>query len=153
MRNKKRNPNRSISSTDSRIQKRPKPLCASLNSDESEVNLSENKSVYSWLSNPVENGYIQHPKAGWLIHPSFYDDDDPLCDAKRTCRHRRDCKEVRMRMAVFQYLRAEQQNTPLSYREVELLWGVSHSTVQRRKLYMELKSDVWFLMTPFKREW
>lgn len=118
---------------------------------DSESSFGDSKSAYSWLSNTVENGYIYHPRAGWIIHPSFYDDDEPLCDAKAICRHERDCKEIRMRMAVFAYIRAEQRNTPLSYREVELLWGVSHSTVQRRKLFMELQSDVWFLMTPMKK--
>lgn len=110
-------------------------------------------SNYSWLNKPcIENGYIFHPKAGWIIHPSYYNDDEPLCNPKHPCHHKRDCKEVRMRMAVYQYIRAEQTNTALSYREVELLWGVSHSTVQRRKLSMQSQSDVFFLMTPFKHK-
>lgn len=145
---------KSIPSMDSRSLKRPK-LCndVACATKDSETSLGESKSAYAWLNNTVENGYIYHPRAGWIIHPSFYDEDEPLCDAKAVCRHERDCKEIRMRMAVFAYIRAEQRNTPLSYREVELLWGVSHSTVQRRKLFMELQSDVWFLMTPMKKVW
>lgn len=114
-------------------------------------NIKKSRFVYAWLNSSIENGYIFHPKAGWIIHPSFYDEDGPLCHAKSICTHQRDCKEVRMRMAVYQYIRAEERNMPLSYREVELLWGVSHSTVQRRKLVMESKSDIFFLMTPFKK--
>lgn len=136
---KRRPPSRSDSSAESRTSKRPR--CSG----------NGERSAYAWLKNPVENGYIRHPRAGWIIHPSFYDDEEPLCGAKSVCGHRRDCKEVRMRMAVFQYIRAEERNTPLSYREVELLWGVSHSTVQRRKVFMQVKSDVLFLLTPYKK--
>lgn len=146
---KKRSKSRSSSpcSMESRISKQMKYL----HQQHQQHKQDAAKSAYSWLNNRVENGYILHPKAGWIIHPSFYDEDKPLCDAKSVCVHQRDCKEVRMRMAVYQYIRAEQKNTPLSYREVELLWGVSHSTVQRRKMFMQAQSNVLFLITPFKK--
>lgn len=148
---RKRTPrSRSASSVETGSSKRQKASSTPL-LDAKEGGANDTKSAYGWLKNPVENGYIQHPRAGWIIHPSFYDEDEPLCDAKGVCTHRRDCKEVRMRMAVFQYIRAEERKTPLSYREVELLWGVSHSTVQRRKVFMQVKSDVLFLITPYKK--
>lgn len=143
---------RSATSTDSRISKKAK-LHEESSTDVRGI-CDQNPSLpsaYAWLRNPVESGYIYHPKAGWIIHPSYYDDEQPLCDSKSVCIHHRDCKEVRMRMAVYQYIRAEERKTPLSYREVELLWGVSHSTVQRRKTSMQQRSDVMFLVTPVKK--
>lgn len=107
-------------------------------------------SAYTWLQNEVQRGYIKHPDAGWIMHPSYYDDETPLCATDAECRHKRDCKEVRIRMAVYCYIRAERNKTPLSYREVELLWGVSRSTIQRRKVIMGAKSKVLFLLTPYK---
>lgn len=114
-------------------------------------NNENGSSSYKWFDNPVvHNGYIKHPTAGWIMHPSYFKDEESLCKANDICAHDRDCKELRIRMAVFSYIRSEQRKTPLSYREVELLWSVSRSTVQRRKISMVKQSNVYFLVTPTK---
>lgn len=113
--------------------------------------------TYGWLASPVsKEGYIRHPEIGWLPHPSFYQDSgisNKLCKTLDICKkgnHTMDCKETRLRMAAYYYIRAEKNGQALSYRELEMLWGVSRSTIQRRKRELMGKSNINFLINAQK---
>lgn len=88
----------------------------------------------SWIDDPPENGYIRHPDAKWLMHPSFFDNDHPLCPYSSPCIHERDCRSTRVLMATLSYIRNEKYTT---YRDLELIWGVSRSTIQRKRKKIE----------------
>ena len=85
-----------------------------------------------WAYKDVSHGHIRHPEVGYLVHPSYFDHKfgrERLCPYGKRCAHRPDCNTIRVLMAS----RAYMQNTQnLSYRDVEAVWGVSRSTVQRR---------------------
>ena len=121
------------------------------------------ESIPAWAQAKPLDGYIKHPVAGYVMHPSFYNNfhlqdcnliakhlhdgevDDPLCSPRKQCIHVRDCFEIRVRMAVLSYL----QNN-ISYRDAEYIWGVSRSTIQRRKAMLEEVSPLIFLLIPFR---
>ena len=121
------------------------------------------ETIPAWARAKPLDGYIKHPVAGYVLHPSFYNNfhlqdcnlianhlhdgevDDPLCSPGKHCIHVRDCFEVRVRMAVLSYL---QHN--ISYRDAEYIWGVSRSTIQRRKAMLEEVSPIIFLLIPFR---
>lgn len=103
---------------------------------------------FSWISNPPEAGYIQHPDAKLLIHPSFFSEEGfELCRYNDRCIHERNCGETRIRMAAMSYLRHKDCTT---YRDLELIWGVSRSTIQRKTNEIQTKklSDLIFLLNP-----
>lgn len=125
----------------------------------SKQNCSKRKRVSTWSFSPIK-GYIMHPTAGLLMHPSFYthtpkevhsgvmyepEVDDPLCAPSAQCHHERDCFEMRVAMAVMAHRRGA------SYRDAEVIWGVSRSTIQRRRVKMRGRSAIHFLVTPMRK--
>lgn len=103
-----------------------------------------NEEVPAWTRGRAIDGYIEHPERGLIMHPSFFDDEGALCEAdiRCTCSFR-NCFETRVVMAV-----RSKVHHKISYREAELVWDVSRSTIQRRHMNMERrgKSDIVFLL-------
>lgn len=101
---------------------------------------------FSWVNNEPVQGYIEHPDAKWLMHPSFFDDGEfSLCLYNERCVHERDCAQTRLNMAAMSYLRNRYTTT---YRDLELVWGVSRSTIQRKVSEIEetKKADLQFIL-------
>lgn len=111
-------------------------------------NRKQGSDSFSWISNPPEAGYIRHPDAKFLIHPSFFSEEGfELCGYNDRCVHDRNCAETRIRMAAMSYLRHKDCTT---FRDLELIWGVSRSTIQRKTNEIQTKklSDLIFLLNP-----
>lgn len=111
-------------------------------------NRKQGTNSFSWILNKPEHGYIRHPDAKLLIHPSFFREDGfELCAYNDRCTHERNCGETRIRMAAMSYLRNKNTTT---YRDLELIWGVSRSTIQRKTNDIQSKkqSDLIFLLNP-----
>lgn len=89
---------------------------------------------FAWSKCKPHHGYIRHPDAKWLMHPTFFDDSQPLCDFNASCPHDRPCGETRLLMATFSYLRNQDVT---SFRDMEAIWGVSRSTIQRKTKRLE----------------
>lgn len=95
----------------------------------------------TWVMTCPVDGYIRHPEAKWLMHPSFFDPIQRLCSSSMSCTHYRSCGETRAIMAALSYIRNERV---VSYRDLEALWGVSRSTIQRKKKKLENQSTDLF---------
>lgn len=111
-------------------------------------NRKQGTDSFSWISNPPEAGYIRHPDAKLLIHPSFFNEDGfELCGYNERCMHERNCGETRIRIAAMTYIRHKDCTT---YRDLELIWGVSRSTIQRKtsEIHTKKLSDLIFLLNP-----
>lgn len=92
----------------------------------------------NWLRNDPVDGYITGRHRRWIMHPTFYPD---LCDFQSNCPCERNCPETRVLMAVRAYNRREG-----TFRDMEALWKVSRSTIQRRKAALENQSNLVYLM-------
>lgn len=80
------------------------------------------------------------------MHPSFFDDGEfSLCSYNERCVHERDCAQTRLNMAALSYMRNRNKTT---YRDLELVWGVSRSTIQRKVSEVEerKKPDLQFIV-------
>lgn len=102
------------------------------------------KDTFAWSRRDPVDGYIQHPDAEWLMHPSFFDLDYKLCPYNGKCGHEKDCGEKRLHMAAMSYLRNKDCT---SFRDLESIWGVSRSTIQRKtnEIQQNKTSDMLFL--------
>lgn len=88
--------------------------------------------IMSWASGTVHNGRIHHPEVGYLIHPSYFSNNhgrQTLCSYRKKCSHQPACRDIRALMAARSYM---ENRDHLSYRDIEAVWGVSRSTVQRK---------------------
>lgn len=91
-----------------------------------------------WLERDPEGGYIIGRHGRWIMHPTFY---STLCTFTSTCDCEKSCPETRVLMAVKAYNR--NQGT---FRDMEALWGVSRSTIQRRRATLRNRSDLVYLL-------
>lgn len=82
----------------------------------------------AWSQVNPTAGYIKHPDAGWIIHPSMFERDYKLCKYCASCPHKRSCTNLRLEQALTLY---KNNKDVLSMRDIEILWGVSRSTVSR----------------------
>lgn len=96
-----------------------------------------------WATRDATNGYIEHPEAGPMMHPSFYDN---LCPYPGHCIHDNVCWEIRVLMAVRNYNLSPSKTT---YRDQELIWGVSRSTIQRKKVQFDKRAKLHSGSTDF----
>lgn len=135
-------PNGSTVITNAAIQ----PIQKSINRRSRMYGIKRGNDAFSWARKAPRNGYIQHPDAKWLMHPSFFNDGDhKLCQYGKRCMHERDCSELRVNMATLSYLRNRKYT---SFRDMELIWGVSRPTIQRKaRSVLETKqSDFKFIL-------
>lgn len=76
--------------------------------------------------------------------PSFFMESlGRMCEFGEECGHEVNCGVSRLRNAVFVYLRT---GGKASYRDLEMVWGVSRSTIQRESVRLQGKSDLYFLV-------
>lgn len=93
------------------------------------------RDIMSWSEYPrLKDGHIRHPEVGYMIHPSYFEQRRhitlcPYRPSSSSCKHEPLCKDVRSLMAARAYM---ENRDELSYRDVEAVWGVSRSTVQRQ---------------------
>lgn len=100
--------------------------------------------IMSWASGTIYNGRIYHPEVGYLVHPSYFSSNhEPkvLCSYGKKCSHKPACRDIRALMAARSYM--ENRNN-LSYRDIEAVWGVSRSTVQRKTTFLKSISQSTF---------
>lgn len=97
-------------------------------------------SPMSWLEGSVVEGYIVHPDAGAILHPSYFEKDHHLCAFRKVCPHHGNCSQIRLQAAARIYI---QHKNHVSLREIETLWGVSRSTISRHVLkYVSVRSKM-----------
>lgn len=104
------------------------------------------KDAFLWAKNQPYNGYIKHPDAKWLMHPSFFENNKhKLCPFNGRCTHKKDCGQLRLNMAAMSYIR---NKNCTSFRDMEIIWGVSRSTIQRRarSIKRNKESDITVLL-------
>lgn len=82
----------------------------------------------AWIEVLPEMGYIRHPDAGWMKHPSYYEHEHTLCPYNGKCIHSTNCRKLRFDAAIELYLRHRKN---VSMRDIETLWGVSRSALSR----------------------
>lgn len=100
--------------------------------------------IMSWASRTVHNGRIYHPEVGYLIHPSYFSNNhgrQMLCIYGKKCSHKPACRDIRALMAARSYMENREH---LSYRDIEAVWGVSRSTVQRKTTVLKGMSQAKF---------
>lgn len=110
----------------------------------------KNGTATDWAKKKPVDGYLDHPEAGPMMHPSFY---EHLCPYLTTCKHCPICSDTRVLMAIRNYNRFPSMTT---YRDQEIIWGVSRSTIQRKKVLLDERSkngygkaDLPFLLCNF----